>query len=237
MKKLLKRRDPTRPRKREHALLTDGLLLLFCGLFAGLVVAAAAFPAVAMSGLAAKAGSDTFDNLPADFSVLPSPQITYVYDSTGSTRIATLYDENRLDADDAAGPADDRVLGEDAAGGRRRDRADPVAQDPRDEVRDRAGEEVHQAADPRAVPEHLALRPRRLRRVRRRARELQQGPQGPAHRRIGARRRPVDVAEPLRPGHREGPAPGPRADEVRAQANGRDGHDHRRPAGRGGALQ
>src|SRR3569833_289990 len=112
MKKLLKRRDPTRPRKREHALLTDGLLLLFCGLFAGLVVAAAAFPAVAMSGLAAKAGSDTFDNLPADFSVLPSPQITYVYDSTGAARIATLYDENRRDVplDQVSKPMQDAIV-------------------------------------------------------------------------------------------------------------------------------
>ena len=51
-------------RKRDHNLLTNAASLLICGLLAGVVVAAAAFPAVAMSGLAAKAGAETFDKLP-----------------------------------------------------------------------------------------------------------------------------------------------------------------------------
>src|SRR3954447_2249150 len=84
-------------RKREHGLLPNAASLLLCGLLAGLVVAAAAFPAVAMSGLAAKAGSDTFDNLPTDIDVLPSPQISYVYASDGKTLLAMMYDENRRD--------------------------------------------------------------------------------------------------------------------------------------------
>jgi membrane peptidoglycan carboxypeptidase len=86
-------------RKGEHSLLPNAVSLLLCGLLAGLVVAAAAFPAVAMSGLAAKAGADTFDNLPADFSVLPSPQISYVYAADGQTLLAMMYDENRRDVD------------------------------------------------------------------------------------------------------------------------------------------
>ncbi|GAA4246780.1 transglycosylase domain-containing protein [Dactylosporangium darangshiense] len=91
-------------RKREHGLLPNAASLLLCGLLAGLVVAAAAFPAVAMSGLAAKAGSDTFENLPTDLSVLPSPQISYVFASDGKTLLAMMYDENRRDVkiDDVA---------------------------------------------------------------------------------------------------------------------------------------
>src|SRR6266545_5344242 len=84
-------------RKREHGLLPNAVSLLLCGLLAGLVVAAAAFPAVAMSGLAAKAGADTFDNLPTDFDVLPSPQISYIYASDGKTLLAMMFDENRRD--------------------------------------------------------------------------------------------------------------------------------------------
>ena len=57
-------------RKRDHSLLSNAASLLVCGLLAGFVVAAAAFPAVAMSGLAAKAGADTFDHLPSELSVL-----------------------------------------------------------------------------------------------------------------------------------------------------------------------
>jgi membrane peptidoglycan carboxypeptidase len=84
-------------RKRDHSLLANGASLLVCGLLAGLVVAAAAFPAVAMGGLAAKAGADTFDKLPTDLNVLPAPQITQVYASDGQTLLALLYDENRRD--------------------------------------------------------------------------------------------------------------------------------------------
>ncbi|WP_432994961.1 transglycosylase domain-containing protein [Dactylosporangium sp. CA-233914] len=84
-------------RKREHGLLPNAASLLLCGLLAGLVVAAAAFPAVAMSGLAAKAGSDTFENLPTDIDVLPSPQISYVFASDRKTVLAMMYDENRRD--------------------------------------------------------------------------------------------------------------------------------------------
>jgi membrane peptidoglycan carboxypeptidase len=84
-------------RKRDRSLLANAASLLVCGLLAGLVVAAAAFPAVAMGGLAAKAGADTFDSLPSDLNVLPAPQMSYVYANDGTTLLAYLYDENRLD--------------------------------------------------------------------------------------------------------------------------------------------
>ncbi|MEV7231621.1 MULTISPECIES: transglycosylase domain-containing protein [Polymorphospora] len=84
-------------RKRDHNLLTNAASLLICGLLAGVVVAAAAFPAVALSGLAAKAGAETFDKLPSELTVKSAPQISYLYASDGKTPLATMYDENRRD--------------------------------------------------------------------------------------------------------------------------------------------
>ncbi|MFY1634715.1 transglycosylase domain-containing protein [Solwaraspora sp. WMMB335] len=84
-------------RKRDHNLLTNAASLLICGLLAGVVVAAAAFPAVAMSGLAAKAGAETFDKLPTELTVKRAPQISYLYASDGKTMLAAMYDENRRD--------------------------------------------------------------------------------------------------------------------------------------------
>ncbi|MFG2039252.1 transglycosylase domain-containing protein [Dactylosporangium sp. NPDC048998] len=71
--------------------------LLLCGLFAGVVVAAAIFPGLAVSGLMAKGGADTFEDLPTSLDVLPSPQISYIYASDGKTLLAMMYDENRRD--------------------------------------------------------------------------------------------------------------------------------------------
>ncbi|MFI6272664.1 penicillin-binding protein [Micromonospora zamorensis] len=84
-------------RKRDHNVLTNAASLLVCGLLAGVVVAAAAFPAVAMSGLAAKAGAETFGNLPTELTVARAPQISYLLASDGKTPLATMYDENRRD--------------------------------------------------------------------------------------------------------------------------------------------
>jgi membrane peptidoglycan carboxypeptidase len=84
-------------RRRDHGLVSNATSLLFCGLLTGIVVAAVAFPAVAMSGLAAKAGADSFDRLPDKIDVLPAPEISYVYASDAKTLIAMLYDENRRD--------------------------------------------------------------------------------------------------------------------------------------------
>jgi membrane peptidoglycan carboxypeptidase len=84
-------------RRRDHNVLTNAASLLICGLLAGLVVAAAAFPVVAMTGLAAKAGAETFDKLPSELTVKRAPQISYLYASDGKTVLATMYDENRRD--------------------------------------------------------------------------------------------------------------------------------------------
>ena len=81
----------------ERSVSSNGLALVACGLLAGLVVAAAAFPAAAMSGLAAKAGAETFDQLPNELTVKQAPQISYVYANDGRTLLATMYDENRSD--------------------------------------------------------------------------------------------------------------------------------------------
>lgn len=65
------------------------------GLIAGVVVAAAAFPAVAVTGLVAKSGSDSFEQLPGELRVQPLPQNTYVYANDGKTLITQFYEENR----------------------------------------------------------------------------------------------------------------------------------------------
>ncbi|GIH18209.1 penicillin-binding protein [Rugosimonospora africana] len=84
-------------RIRDRNPLSNATALLICGLLAGVVVAAAAFPAVAMSGLAAKAGADGFDSLPTELTVAQSPQVSYLYASDHKTLIAAFYDENRRD--------------------------------------------------------------------------------------------------------------------------------------------
>lgn len=84
-------------RKRDHNVLTNAASLLVCGLLAGVVVAAAAFPAVAMSGLAAKAGAETFGALPKELTVARAPQISYLLAADRKTPLATMYDENRRD--------------------------------------------------------------------------------------------------------------------------------------------
>jgi len=84
-------------RKHDRSLLSNATSLLVCGLLAGVVVAAAAFPIAAMTGLVAKAGADSFDKLPSALTVQQSPQISYVYASDGKTLLSTFYDENRLD--------------------------------------------------------------------------------------------------------------------------------------------
>jgi membrane peptidoglycan carboxypeptidase len=84
-------------RRRDHNVFANASSLLICGLLAGVVVAAAAFPAAAMSGLAAKAGGQTFANLPSELKDFSSPQITRIYASDGKTQISQFYDEFRSD--------------------------------------------------------------------------------------------------------------------------------------------
>src|SRR3954451_94014 len=71
--------------------------LLVCGALAGVVVAAAASPAAAMSGLTVEAGGKAFASLPSQLRTFSSPQITRVFASDNKTQIAVMYDEFRSD--------------------------------------------------------------------------------------------------------------------------------------------
>jgi membrane peptidoglycan carboxypeptidase len=73
---------------------SSGMLIL-CGLLSGLVVAAAAFPAVAMSGLAAKAGGQAVAELPASLKSATAPQVSRMVAADNKTEIAVFYDEFR----------------------------------------------------------------------------------------------------------------------------------------------
>jgi membrane peptidoglycan carboxypeptidase len=84
-------------RRRDHNIFANATSLLICGLLAGVVVAAAAFPAAAMSGLAAKAGGQTFAQLPSELKDFSSPQLSQAYASDNKTLLATFYDEFRSD--------------------------------------------------------------------------------------------------------------------------------------------
>ncbi|WP_164842244.1 penicillin-binding protein [Actinoplanes solisilvae] len=84
-------------RRRDHNIFANATSLMICGLLAGVVVAAAAFPAAAMSGLAAKAGGEQFAQLPSEIKDFNSPQITRIYASDNKTLISQFYDEFRSD--------------------------------------------------------------------------------------------------------------------------------------------
>jgi membrane peptidoglycan carboxypeptidase len=84
-------------RKREHTFITNAASLLLCGVLGGIVIAASAFPAVALGGLGAKAAADAFSNLPSSIDVPSPPQISRLYANDGKTLIAAFYDENRHD--------------------------------------------------------------------------------------------------------------------------------------------
>jgi membrane peptidoglycan carboxypeptidase len=70
--------------------------LVLCGLLAGLVVAAAAFPATAVAGLSAKAGADTFEKLPSELQTQPLPLTTTVLNSKGQYVTSLHGDQNRV---------------------------------------------------------------------------------------------------------------------------------------------
>ncbi|MFC0532254.1 penicillin-binding protein [Phytohabitans kaempferiae] len=83
--------------RRRHSPLLNLATLVLCGLLAGLVVAAAMFPALAASGLAAKAGAESFEALPAELTTTRAPQATEVFAADGKTLISRFFDENRQD--------------------------------------------------------------------------------------------------------------------------------------------
>ncbi|MCU7727041.1 penicillin-binding protein [Actinoplanes sp. KI2] len=84
-------------RRRDHNIFTNAASLVVCGALAGVVVAAAAFPAAAMSGLTVEAGGKAFASLPSQLKAFSSPQITRVFASDNKTQIAVMYDEFRSD--------------------------------------------------------------------------------------------------------------------------------------------
>ncbi|WP_239117719.1 transglycosylase domain-containing protein [Paractinoplanes ferrugineus] len=71
--------------------------LVLCGLLAGVVVAAAALPGAALSGLVAKASAQEFAQLPSEIKQQTSPQMSRIYASDGKTQLAVMYDEYRSD--------------------------------------------------------------------------------------------------------------------------------------------
>ncbi|MEV8517819.1 transglycosylase domain-containing protein [Dactylosporangium sp. NPDC051484] len=73
------------------------LRLALSGVLAGLVVAAATLPLALAAGGMAKAGSDTWENLPTNLATPRPAETTYVYASDAKTLITTFYDENRRD--------------------------------------------------------------------------------------------------------------------------------------------
>ena len=91
--------------------------------------------------------------------------------------------------------------------------------------------QVHQEADPGALPEPGLFRRRRLWHRGRLAALLQQAGQSADRRRGGAAGRPDEGSLPLQPGLGHRPRRAPR--HHRAGQDGRDRRDHRRPARRG----
>ncbi|MEV0718869.1 transglycosylase domain-containing protein [Asanoa sp. NPDC050611] len=69
--------------------------LLRAGLIAGVVVAAVAYPLVAVGGLGAKKGAEAFNAMPTKLSVKPPAQTSYVYASDGTTLLTMFYEEHR----------------------------------------------------------------------------------------------------------------------------------------------
>ncbi|MEV0646768.1 transglycosylase domain-containing protein [Phytomonospora sp. NPDC050363] len=73
------------------------LTLLMTGVIGGLVVALAMLPLVGGTGLATKAGADSFTTTPDDLRLPPPPKASTLYASDGTTVITTFYDQYRVD--------------------------------------------------------------------------------------------------------------------------------------------
>jgi len=80
---------------RKRRVISHIAALVVWGLLSGLVLAIAVFPVAAVSGLAAREGADSFQELPTDLSMPPLPQTTRLLASDGQTVITTFYEENR----------------------------------------------------------------------------------------------------------------------------------------------
>jgi membrane peptidoglycan carboxypeptidase len=69
--------------------------LIRAGLIAGIVVAGLAYPLAALAGYGVKTGSDALRKMPAELTVVPSAQTTYVYAADGRTLLTMFYEEYR----------------------------------------------------------------------------------------------------------------------------------------------
>jgi membrane peptidoglycan carboxypeptidase len=69
--------------------------LLACGVLAGILAAAAAFPLAATGGLVVGDSVESFESLPTELTQPTLPQTSYVYASDGETLITSFYEENR----------------------------------------------------------------------------------------------------------------------------------------------
>ncbi|HVW80659.1 MAG TPA: transglycosylase domain-containing protein [Mycobacteriales bacterium] len=80
---------------RRRVLPRSFVLLASVGLIAGLVMSVALLPLVTGAGLAARSLANSFDNLPADLTAKPLPQVSRILAADGST-IATFYSQDRV---------------------------------------------------------------------------------------------------------------------------------------------
>jgi membrane peptidoglycan carboxypeptidase len=81
--------------KRDRSPLRDAIALLICGVLAGVLAAAAAFPLVGLAGVVTENSVDSFESLPTELTKPTLPQTSYVYASDGKTLITSFYEENR----------------------------------------------------------------------------------------------------------------------------------------------
>jgi len=82
-------------RYRPLRVLTRLIALVLCGLLGGVMVAAAAFPAIGLAGLSAKSASDSWEGLPTELKTPVLPQTSNLYAADGSL-ITRFYDQNRV---------------------------------------------------------------------------------------------------------------------------------------------
>nr|WP_255672332.1 transglycosylase domain-containing protein [Glycomyces amatae] len=81
--------------KRDRSPLGGAIALLICGVLAGVLAAAAAFPLVGLAGMMTENSVDSFESLPTELTQPTLPQTSYVYASDGETLITSFYEENR----------------------------------------------------------------------------------------------------------------------------------------------
>jgi len=82
-------------RYRPLRVLTRLVALVVCGFLGGVMVAAAAFPAVGLAGLSAKSASDSFEALPTELKAPVLPETSKLVAADGSL-ITTFFDQNRM---------------------------------------------------------------------------------------------------------------------------------------------